>query len=93
MLLIVIQTKDYNFKIIFYVSFFIGYCDASTQYEKEFNLRLAAKENDTKTVKCLIEAGADVDAVDSDGKTALIWASSKGYLEVVEYLIQGIYIY
>ena len=75
-----------NVKIIFYVSIFIGYCNASNQHDMEFNLRLATKANDTEAVKCLIDAGADVDAVDPAGQTAFYWASSKGHLEVAKVL-------
>ena len=52
----------------------------------DVNLRLATRANDTEAVKCLIDAGADVDAVDPAGQTAFYWASSKGYLEVAKVL-------
>ena len=44
--------------------------------------------NDIGSVKCLIEdKNAGVDVAGSDGKTALIWASHKGHLQIVKYLI------
>ncbi len=38
-------------------------------------------------VKCLVEHGADVDAVDSDGRTALMFAVLSENLKVIEFLI------
>ena len=37
----------------------------------------------------LLEAGADVNSQDDDGMTALIWATYKGYKEIVELLINA----
>ena len=42
---------------------------------------------DYETVKLLIEAGADVNAKNNDGMTALIKASSTRYYELIEALI------
>jgi ankyrin repeat protein len=39
-------------------------------------------------VKYLIEKGADIHSKDKDGRTALMWASGMGHLEVVKYLIE-----
>ena len=41
-----------------------------------------------EVVKCLIEHGADVNAADKDGRTALLDASERGHFEVVKYLIE-----
>uniref|UniRef100_UPI003F4BF6FD ankyrin repeat domain-containing protein n=1 Tax=Brachyspira catarrhinii TaxID=2528966 RepID=UPI003F4BF6FD len=47
----------------------------------------AIKNDDLETLKALIEKGADVNAKDEFGnRTALMWASEKGYLEVAEFL-------
>jgi ankyrin repeat protein len=39
-------------------------------------------EGSVEAVKELLRIGAAVNAVDEEGKTALIWASSKGHVEV-----------
>ena len=41
-----------------------------------------------KVVEVLLEAGADVNG-QSNGRTALIWASDKGYLEIVKLLLRA----
>ena len=33
--------------------------------------------------------GADVNVMNKLGRTALIWASNKGYTEIVEYLVNA----
>ena len=38
-------------------------------------------------VKCLIEAGADINAKASNGAAPLHYAAEKGYLEMVTYLV------
>jgi ankyrin repeat protein len=40
-------------------------------------------------VKVLIDAGADVNAKNKDGKTALMWAARYGHTEVAEILKQA----
>ena len=37
----------------------------------------------------MVENGADINAKDEDGKTALILATMKGRLKIVEYLIEN----
>lgn len=49
----------------------------------------AVKRNDTARVQSLIEAGANVDAADSNGFTPLILASVRGYDAIVELLIRA----
>src|SRR4029079_8467713 len=51
-------------------------------------LLAAARENCTDTVALLLDKGADVDAKDSDGRTALIAATSAGYTDVVRVLLR-----
>ena len=48
----------------------------------------AVELNEIKEVKRLIEEGANVNAVDEDGMTALYWASRWGYSEIVKMLIE-----
>jgi len=47
----------------------------------------AAKEGDLKQVQELVDKGADVDAKNDYGKTALMEAADKGHLEVVKLLL------
>ena len=47
-----------------------------------------AEEGDTEEVKLLIEKGADVDAKDWKGRTALMGAALKGHTETVKLLIE-----
>jgi ankyrin repeat protein len=53
------------------------------------HLMLAARDGKTDTVKALIEAGADVNAKDRQGKTALVVASEKGHLDSVKILLDN----
>ena len=46
----------------------------------------AAKEGNLIVLKAAIEKGADVNARDDSGKTALIYASEKAYSEIIDYL-------
>jgi ankyrin repeat protein len=49
----------------------------------------ASKDGDTNAVRILIdEEGADVTATDSNGWTALMWASRNGYTEIVTMLLE-----
>ena len=49
----------------------------------------SAKDGDIEKVKQLIVQGADVNAKDVSGKTALLWAAWYGHTEVVKLLIQA----
>lgn len=51
------------------------------------NLIRATVENHLEIVELLLDAGAEVDAQDVRGNTALIWASNKGYLPIVKLLL------
>ena len=54
--------------------------------EKDQELIDAAEDGDIKEVKAAIKAGADVNAKANDGDTALIYAASLGYTEIVKIL-------
>ena len=47
------------------------------------------ESGDSDKVKRLIEEGADVNAKDNYGNTALMWASQHGYIEVAKLLIEA----
>jgi len=49
----------------------------------------AAIENDTEKAKSLIQDGSDINQVDSDQCSALIWAAINGNTELGEYLIDA----
>jgi len=55
----------------------------------EMALPQAAKVGAIETIKTFIERGADVNAKDKDGVTALMWAAAGGYAEVVQVLLQA----
>jgi formylglycine-generating enzyme required for sulfatase activity len=50
-------------------------------------LRLAADKGQSEVVRLLLRRGAKVDVADSDGWTALMWASRGGHLAIVEALL------
>jgi len=47
----------------------------------------AAKSGDVKTVKLLLEKGADVNTKSDDGGTALMSAAKRGYMEIIKLLL------
>jgi ankyrin repeat protein len=53
----------------------------------EQELQQAALDGNTDAVKRLVAGGTRIDAVDSDGHTALMWAAFNGHTPVVRYLL------
>jgi ankyrin repeat protein len=47
----------------------------------------SAIRGDANSVKTLLDKGADVNARDMDGNTALDWAAGQGYVEIVKLLL------
>jgi ankyrin repeat protein len=47
----------------------------------------AAAEGDEKLVEALIDIGADLEATDPDGRTALMWAALEGQADIAEILL------
>ncbi len=58
-----------------------------TQDEKDEQLLNAAEAGDVEEIQILLEAGANIDAVNICGLTALIWAAENGHTDVVVQLI------
>ena len=50
-------------------------------------LSRVARLGDFKAVKFLLEEGADIEAIDNFGRTALMWATSWGHLKIAKFLI------
>lgn len=51
-------------------------------------LLYSARHGDTKNLRCLLDNGADVHAVDQDGTTALMLAASEGHADAVRLLLE-----
>jgi len=49
----------------------------------------AAKNGDTVSINALLDAGADVNAKDVEGETALMWAARGGYTETAQSLLDA----
>jgi ankyrin repeat protein len=58
----------------------------SSKEKLNADLLEAAKNGQTGKVLALIKAGADVNAKDIDGKTALMWAVANGHIETANLL-------
>ena len=46
-------------------------------------LHFAAIKGDTRTVAALVNAGADLNAQDTDGRTPMHWAAMRGHAKAV----------
>lgn len=55
---------------------------------RDMDLILSSKVGSLKEVIRLLNEGADINAKDNNGLTALIWASNNGYVEVVKVLLE-----
>ena len=62
-----------------------------TAHAEDLNETLlnAAKEGQTETVQALIAKGADVNAKEKNGWTALIRAAKKGHIDIVKALLEA----
>ncbi len=68
-----------------------GYSDPTPEQVKERTEMLlqALKTNDVERAKVCIKLGADMNAKDNVGGTALMWAASRGYKDIAELLIKS----
>ena len=57
--------------------------------DKDLLLVYFAEGGKMEAVSLLLKAGADVNAKDKDGLTALMWASVKGHLEIADILLKA----
>jgi ankyrin repeat protein len=64
-------------------------CFATDNSKINEDLRRAAQSGNTAEVRSLLDAGAEVNATDDDGFTALLLASTWGHPEVVHLLIKA----
>jgi ankyrin repeat protein len=58
-------------------------------YFGDSGLILAAEKNHKKIIEKLLDCGLDVNYLDECKRTPLIFASTEGYKEIVEYLVQN----
>ncbi len=68
---------------------YLPFCSAKDtgSVSKEDDLLAAIKRRDTKKAADLIKKGADLNAADKSGKTALMWAARRGNKEIVNLLL------
>ena len=53
------------------------------------DLLSAARDGDLDQIISCLNAGSNINGMDESENTALMWASKKGYDEIVDYLIQS----
>ena len=77
-------------KLIFLSVFFflIPFFSLFSQSALDSMLFEAVKSNNIEKVKAFVEQGANVNAVDKDGGTVLMWAAYKSDLDMVKYLVE-----
>jgi hypothetical protein len=68
---------------------YVGYGSFDSRLGLDANLIEAVKKGYPPAVKAFLARGADPDATDRNGGTALIWAVARGKAEVVRQLIEA----
>ena len=63
-------------------------CDMSTSLLGVTPLQQSASRGNVANIRCLLDAGADVNEPRSDGTTALIRAAHEGHIEAVRLLLE-----
>ncbi len=72
---------------VFVIALGAGAAPAAAQSGPDASLIDAARVGDAAAVRSLLDRGADVNAAQGDGMTALHWAADRGHTEVAELLI------
>ena len=67
----------------------LGHAPVSNTALSEVSITEAARRGDAKAVKSLLDGGADVNAAQGDGMTALHWAAERGHAEVANLLLSS----
>ena len=80
--------------LLFLMASFLFVSISSAKGTLSDQLLEASSAGNISQVKILIEQGADINAKDEGGETALMWASGnqftgKGHIEVVKYLVEN----
>ncbi len=82
-----------SFVLLFFISMFFFGCGAADlssfyNFNKNSNVNEAVSNNDIESLKAAVNKGADVDAKNSKGQTALHIAAMKNNKEMAEFLIK-----
>ncbi len=72
-------------KLLFIMLFFVNFINAQTA--NDLKMITAAYDGNLKTVTELLNAGANPNASDAEGYTALIYAAAYGYTDIMKILI------
>jgi ankyrin repeat protein len=87
------KTKMHTFPLILFTLLLFSYQSVFAQTEEKSKLNkallTAVVMGDTKEAEALLQAGADVDARGSDGRTVLMSAVVRGQTEVVQLLLEA----
>ncbi|MBU0600637.1 ankyrin repeat domain-containing protein [bacterium] len=75
--------------LAFLVCLFVFVLSVNSSADNKKKLVDATKRGDISTVQALLAKGAEVNAKDKDGITALMEASAQGHIEVVQALKQA----
>lgn len=81
-----LSSKDHKIKIS--IACALGLCEKKNQYECTSLLWACVNEN-LQLVKSLVEGGCDRNACDKFGNNCFIEAASKGYVDIVRYLVDA----
>jgi hypothetical protein len=74
-------------KLLLFLMFSCFSLYASSSKELDAQLHLACQTGDVDTVRALVIAGANIEALDDQGNAPLVVASSQDYIDVVKVLV------